>query len=185
MLSAGTPLMTGGDEYLRSLRCNNNPYDVDSVADWMNYTWSADQSNFNAFVKGMIAFRRAHAALRPQEFYSSGQLSWWTPAGTEADAAYFNGGSNHAIACQLAGDALGDSYSSIYVAYNGSSGPVTFTLPFAGTNWYRVTDTCSWAEGPNQVRQPGSEDLVGGQGTAYDVCGRGLMLLVAKSGGRE
>jgi isoamylase len=24
MLSAGTPLMTGGDEYLRSLRCNNN-----------------------------------------------------------------------------------------------------------------------------------------------------------------
>ena len=31
MLSAGTPMLTGGDEYLRSLNCNNNPYDVDSL----------------------------------------------------------------------------------------------------------------------------------------------------------
>ncbi|HVH80829.1 MAG TPA: isoamylase, partial [Stellaceae bacterium] len=29
MLSAGTPMITGGDEHLRSLRCNNNPYNLD------------------------------------------------------------------------------------------------------------------------------------------------------------
>ena len=46
MLSAGTPLMTGGDEYLRSLQCNNNPYNVDSVANWLNYKWTGDQTNF-------------------------------------------------------------------------------------------------------------------------------------------
>ena len=74
MLSAGTPLVTGGDEYLRSLNCNNNAYNVDSVANWLSYNWTGAQSYFNAFVQGMIAFRRAHAALRPLSFYTSAQL---------------------------------------------------------------------------------------------------------------
>ena len=143
---------------------------------------SADQSNFNAFVKGMIAFRQAHAALRPLNFYPSAQLLWWTPAGATPDATYFNSGSNHAIAYQINGSALGDSYSFIYVAYNGWSGNVNFVLPSLGkgTNWYRVTDTCGWAEGPGQVRAPGAEDSLGGQGSAYQLCGRGLLLLIAK-----
>lgn len=182
MLSAGTPLMTGGDEDLRSLRCNNNPYDVDSVANWLNYNWSSDQTNFNSFVKGMIAFRKGHAALRPIQFYSSAQLAWWTPAGAAADANYFNNSTNHAIAYQFHGSQLGDSSASIYVAYNGWSGSVNFTLPSPGNglNWYRVTDTCGWAEGPNQVRAPGAEDFIGGQGVGYGLCGRGLLLLIAK-----
>jgi isoamylase len=182
MLSAGTPLLTGGDEYLRTLECNNNAYNVDSVANWLNYSWTSDQGNFSAFVRGMIAFRNAHGALRPLNFYSSAQLAWWTPAGTTPDATYFNSGSNHAIAYQFNGSMLGDSYSSIYVAYNGWSGSVNFTLPSPGNgaNWYRVTDTCGWAEGPNQVRTPGAEDFIGGQGYVYGLCGRGLLALIAK-----
>jgi isoamylase len=59
---------------------------------------------------------------------------------------------------------------------------VNFTLPSPGngTSWYRVTDTCRWAEGPNQVRTPGAEDSIGGQGYVYSVCGRGLLLLIAR-----
>ena len=182
MLSAGTPLMTGGDEYLRSLQCNNNPYNVDSIANWLSYTPTSDQSNFNAFVSGMIAFRKAHAALRPLDFYSPSQLAWWTPAGTPADAGYFENGNNHAIAYQFNGGTLSDSYPSLYVAYNGWTDNVNFTLPSpsSGASWYRVVDTCGWAEGPNQVRPSGSEDPIGGQGYVYGVCGRGLLLLIAK-----
>jgi glycogen operon protein len=182
MLSAGTPLMTGGDEYLRSLHCNNNAYNVDSTANWLNYTWGSDQNQFNAFVRGMIAFRKSHAALRPVDFYSSAQLAWWTPAGATPDATYFNSGSNHAIAFQLDGGSLEDTYSSIYAAYNGWSGNVNFILPSPGktANWYRVTDTCPWAEGPNQVHSAGTEELIGGQGYEYQLCGRGLLLLIAK-----
>jgi len=68
------------------------------------------------------------------------------------------------------------------VAYNGWSANVNFTLPSPGQglNWYRVTDTCGWAEGSNQVRSPGSEDLLGAQGFVYGLCGRGLLLLIAK-----
>jgi len=182
MLTAGTPLVTGGDEYLRSLHCNNNAYNVDSAANWLNYNWTSDQSNFNAFVRGIIAFRKAHSALRPLNFYSSTQLAWWTPAGTTPDATYFNSASDHAIAYQFNGGSLDDTYSSIYVAYNGWSGNVNFILPppNKSTNWYRVTDTCGWAEGPNQIRNPGAEEPIGGQGYTYSLCGRGLLLLIAK-----
>ncbi|HEY6341701.1 MAG TPA: isoamylase [Bryobacteraceae bacterium] len=182
MLSAGTPLMTGGDEYLRSLQCNNNPYDVDSIANWLSYRPTSDQVTFNAFVRGMIAFRKAHAALRPLNFYSSSQLAWWTPAGTPADAGYFDNGNNHAIAYQFNSGVLNDSSPFLYVAYNGWQNTVNFTLPSPGngTSWYRVVDTCAWAEGSNQVRPPGSEDLIGGQGVVYGMCGRGLLLLIAK-----
>jgi isoamylase len=106
MLSAGTPLMTGGDEYLRSLHCNNNAYDVDSVANWLNYSWTSDQSNFNAFVKGMIAFRKLTPRCAHSASTRARSCSWWTPAGATPDATYFNSGSNHAIAYQFNGSAL-------------------------------------------------------------------------------
>ena len=35
MLSAGTPMIQAGDEYLRTLACNDNPYNVDSVGTWL------------------------------------------------------------------------------------------------------------------------------------------------------
>ena len=59
---------------------------------------------------------------------------------------------------------------------------MNFTLPWPGTGktWYRVTDTCTWAEGASQVRAPGAEDLIGGEYTNYSVCGRGTLLLIAK-----
>ena len=181
MLSAGTPLMTLAETNIcAASNATTMPYNVDSVANWLNYTPTADQSNFNAFVRGVLAFRKAHAALRPLNFYTSAQLVWWTPAGTTPDPGYFDNGNNHAIAYQFNGSALGDSYSSIYVAYNGWQSQVNFTLPSPGSgmNWYRVTDTCGWAEGPNQVRAPGAEDSIGAQG--YSLCGRGLLLLIAK-----
>jgi glycogen operon protein len=190
MLSAGVPMMTGGDEALRSLNCNNNPYNLDSVANWLNYSLSTDQSNFKAFAKGMIAFRKAHPALRPSSFYSSvdnngnvmEQLRWFEPNGAVADSTYFNDSNNHAIAWRIDGSEFADSAAAIYVAYNGWSGSVNFSLPWPGNgkSWYRVTDTCGWAEGASQVRAPGSEDFIGGEGYSYGVCGRGVLVLIAK-----
>ncbi|MES2129844.1 MAG: isoamylase [Pseudomonadota bacterium] len=190
LLSAGTPMMVGGDEALRSLNCNNNPYNLDSTANWLGWSWSTDQTNLQAFAKGMIAFRKAHPALRPANFYSSvdnngnvmEQLRWFKPDGTVADATYFNDVNSHAIAWRVDGTEFGDSSPAIYVAYNAWSANVNFVLPWPGTGkiWYRVTDTCNWAEGPAQVRAPGSEDVIGGENTSYGVCGRGTLVLIAK-----
>ena len=57
-----------------------------------------------------------------------------------------------------------------------------FTLPWPGKgkNWYRVTDTCNWADGPDTVASPGTESPIGGQRTNYSLCGEALLLLIAK-----
>ena len=190
MLSAGVPMIVGGDEALRTLNCNNNPYNLDSSANWLGWTRTTDQNNFQAFTKAMIAFRKAHPALRPANFYSSvdnngnvmEQLRWFTPSGGVADATYFNNSANHAIAWRIDGTEFGDTASAIYVAHNAWSAQVNFTLPWAGAgkSWYRVTDTCPWAEGAAQVQAPGTEVLLGGENTSYGLCGRGTLVLIAK-----
>jgi isoamylase len=190
LLSAGTPMIVGGDEYLRSLNCNNNPYNLDSVANWLSYSFTAEQMNFATFTERMIAFRKMHSALRPETWYSAAdnngngivQLQWYTPAGAAADAAYWANANNHSIAWQIDGTEFGDSASAIYVAFNGWSGEESFTLPPAGDgkNWYRVTDTCNWSEGPDNVALPGTESWIGDAGASYSLCGRALLLLIAK-----
>lgn len=190
MLSAGTPMMTGGDEFLRTIQCNNNPYNLDSIATWHNYTWSADQTNYNTFAKRLIAFRKAHAALRPVSFFSGTDhnandmedLAWFTDAGVTPSDAYWSNSGNTALAYRIDGTEFGDANSAIYVAYNGWTGNINFVLPWPGNgkNWYRVMDTSNWNEGVNTVVAPGSEAFLGGQGYSYGLNGRAMLLLIAK-----
>jgi isoamylase len=190
LLSAGVPMLTGGDEVLRTQFGNNNPYNLDSAANWMSWTLDAFDTQHKTATQRLIAFRKAHPALRPANFYSSvdnngnvmEQLRWFKPDGAQADAAYFGSTSNHALAWRIDGSEFGDSASAIYVAYNGWSGNVNFSLPWPGSGkqWYRVADTAIWNEGANIVVAPGSETLLGGEGTSYGLEARSLLLLIAK-----
>jgi len=189
LLSAGVPMFNGGDESLRTQFGNNNVYNLDSAANWLDWTFDANEAIHQTFTTRLIAFRKAHPALRPANFYSSvdnngnvmEQLRWFKPDGGVADTAYFTNGNNHAISWRLDGTELGGS-NAIYVAYNGWSGNVNFSLPWpgAGKQWYRVTDTATWNESSNAVALPGSETLIGGEGTVYGVQGRSLLLMIAK-----
>jgi isoamylase len=167
MLSSGVPMMTGGDEFLRSLNGNNNPYNLDTSFNWLNYSLSADQSSFLAFARRMIAFRRQHPALHPADFYSPRQLLWFRPDGGSADAAYLSNPDGHVLAWLLDAAALGDPARAIYVAYNGWSGPVDFTLP-PGHSWVRVGDTST---GFTEAALSAS---------TYTVAARSLLLLLEK-----
>ncbi len=190
MLSAGVPMITGGDEALRTQFGNNNVYNLDSSANWLFWTRDTIEANHETYTRRLIAFRKAHPALRPANFYSAvdnngnvmEQLRWFKPDGTQADSGYFTNANNHAIAWRIDGSEFGDAASAIYVAYNGWSGNVNFTLPWPGTGkqWYRVTDTATWNEGANTVVLPGAEALIGGEYTIYGVQGRSLLLLIAK-----
>lgn len=189
-LSAGVPMLTGGDEMLRTQFGNNNPFNLDSPANWLNWDLDSDELNHRNAVERLLAFRKNHPALRPTNFYSSfdtngnvmEQLRWFKPDGNQADGAYFNNTGNHAIAWRIDGSEFGDPASAIYVAYNGWSGHVNFRLPWPGygKQWYRVTDTATWNDGPNMVRSPGNEDFIGGEWTNYSLEGRALLLLIAK-----
>lgn len=190
LLSAGTPMLTGGDERLHGIRCNNNPYNLDSPANGLSWSATPEQTTFAAFAQRLLAFRQAHSALRPGGFYSAAdhnanameQLRWFKPDGHVPDAAYWGNPDNHAIAWRIDGTELNDSASALYIAYNGWSANVELTLPWPGANkrWFRVTDTSNWAEGAHQVAAPGAEALIGGESAHYSLGPRAVLVLLAR-----
>jgi len=186
MLSAGVPMMNGGDEHLRSLRCNNNPYNLDSEKNWLSAAPTMEEQTFARFVTRLLAFRKAHPALRPNRPWPSSDgngngleaARWFTPGGQPADHGYLTNRANHALALRLDGSELGEQ-DVIYVAINGWSGTLDFTLPSpgAGRQWRLVGDTCAVTEGPEQLAAPGAERTVGQR---LSLCGRGVAVAVAR-----
>ncbi|HEY1014012.1 MAG TPA: alpha-amylase family glycosyl hydrolase, partial [Herpetosiphonaceae bacterium] len=188
MLSAGVPMINAGDEMYRTQYGNNNAYNLDSDKNWLNYGDATSNANFFNYSKKLMAFRNAHPALRPANFFSGTDsngnglkdIAWLTDGGWEADGAYMANAGNHFLAFRIDGTQFGDGASSIYVAYNGWSGNVTATLPanLPGKRWYRVGDTAPWMEGQDNFRAAGQEELL--NVTSYGLAGRSLLLLIEK-----
>jgi isoamylase len=188
MLSAGVPMITGGDEMYRTQNGNNNAYNLDSEKNWLNYGDATAFPKFFNYSKKLLAFRSAHPALRPAEFFkgtdnnSNGlkDITWLTDGAGEADGNYMDNSDNHFLAYRIDGSEFGDSFQSIYVAYNGWSGDVTATLPtnLAGKRWYRVSDTAARMESHDNFNAPGSEEQM--DNTPYKLTGRSLLILLEK-----
>ncbi len=188
MLSAGVPMVTGGDEFLRSQRCNNNAYNLDSEGNWLDWHAAASQAAFTRFTRGLMRFRAAHPALRPAEFFTGRDrdgnglkdITWLRDDGGEADPGYMGAADRHFLAYRIDGGELGDPAASIYVAYNGWSGPVTANLPAPrpGKSWYRVADTAAWMESLSNFEDTADQDRM--DGAPYQLAGRSLLLLVER-----
>jgi glycogen operon protein len=178
MLSQGVPMMVGGDERLRGQRCNNNPYNLDSSA--MGLLWDGPDSAFTVFARRMLAFRRAHPALRHAAWIEPAQVSWRDAAGNVATGAYLDDATRPVLAWRLDGTALGDPAAALFVTYNRGATEVATTLPAppAGTAWYRVADTGAWMEPQANIAAPGSEYRM--NQSRYDLAGRSLALFIAR-----
>ena len=57
MLSAGTPMLSMGDEFRRSQRGNNNGYCLDDESGWVDWRLLAKHADLRRFVKEVAAFR--------------------------------------------------------------------------------------------------------------------------------
>ena len=84
LLSAGVPMLLGGDEIGRSQNGNNNAYCQDNEISW--FDWGAADEELVAFTSAALALRRAHPALRPAEYLrgpedSSPQMVLYRPDG--------------------------------------------------------------------------------------------------------
>ena len=188
MLSAGVPMITGGDEMYRTQFGNNNVYNLDSPKNYLDWTSPALVPHFVAFTSRMMAFRQAHPALRPAEFFTGEDgnhnglkdITWLQNDGHEADGAYLDNTDNHFLAYRIDGTEAHDPADSLYVAYNGWSGDITATLPpnLPGKQWFRVADTGAWMEMDDNCKAAGSEDAL--TGPTYGVHARSLVLLMEK-----
>jgi glycogen operon protein len=66
LLSAGVPMLLGGDELGRTQGGNNNAYAQDNEISW--YDWASVDASLVEFVTSLIALRRDNVALRPDWF---------------------------------------------------------------------------------------------------------------------
>ena len=148
----------------------------------------ADQSAFRIFAQRMIAFRRAHPALRPLDFYSgragvgTPQLQWFRPDGHPAEGDYLADPKNQALGWRLDGTAFNDPSPALCIAWNWSPQDITFHLPPSGggLKWHLVADTSSRDEDPDTVAAPGQEKPIGGESATYPLAARALALFIAK-----
>jgi isoamylase len=88
LLSAGVPLLLGGDEIGRTQQGNNNAYCQDNEITW--FDWSTVDSELLRFTKDVIALRRRHRAFRRRRYLTgkdAADLRWFTPAGAEMTSA--------------------------------------------------------------------------------------------------
>jgi len=185
LLSAGTPMMLGGSEINRTLQGNNNSYNLDTSANWLDWPLAAEETALTDYTRSLLQFRRAHPALRPAEFFTGTDhngnglkdLSWYSDT-SEADEAYFEDADNHFLAYRIDGTEFGDSAGSIYVAYNGWINPVVATLPvnLPAKRWYLVADTSAVAEAWGNIHTAGAEVRLGAP--QYSVAGRSVVLLI-------
>ena len=178
LLSAGTPMITGGDEFLRTQQCNNNAYNLDSPGNWLAGTGPQDEPEFHRFTRNAMQFRHAHAALRPSEWRldgdgdSDGQwlIEWYTPHG-RTDAQYLDDPANHYVGFRLDADEVDPSdVASIFVGYNGWNQGLDVLIPepAPGNAWYLVADSHPWMAdwlpvGDEALLDPDDSYLLGGR----------------------
>ena len=176
LLSAGTPMITAGDELGRTQHGNNNAYCQDNEISWLDWELGDDAANLLATVRHLLRLRREQPALRRQDFFTGRplrsraargdhrpDLDWRLPdAGPMTHAAWHDVGVRCLQMVRTAEDG-----SSVLLLLNGALEPVEFTLPDGPDGpWTLAWD--SVAEHPDRVgandegptAQPGTRVLV-------------------------
>jgi glycogen operon protein len=149
LFSAGTPMLLGGDELLRTQHGNNNAYCQDNEISWFDWTLVQRNRDFFDFVKKAIRFSRRWPALRRRGFFSGGDsnrdarpdIRWY---GTHLDDPRWYDDEARTIAFQLDGaeaDRAGDYL--LFIIFNADWQEKWVQIPHPGAQrtWYRVVDT--------------------------------------------
>jgi len=176
LLSRGVPMMVAGDEVRRTQGGNNNAYCQDNETGWFDWTLVEKCADLHRFWKGMIEFRKRHAALRLGQFFTGAVnergLTDVTWCGTSLKSPDWNDPEARTLALTLAGfNGDGD----IHVMLNMHWENHDFELPVvAGRRWLCAVDTAQAP--PLDIADPGAERPVAAG--AYSVHGRSVVVLV-------
>jgi glycogen operon protein len=152
LLSAGVPLLLGGDELGRTQQGNNNAYCQDNEISW--FDWSSVDPELVQFTKDVIALRRGHPVFRRRRFADGSRaadLRWYTPAGTAMTTANWTDPEARSIALFIDGATdpdvapdgepmLDDDFLALANAWWGS---LSFQLPqeLSAQRWEVVCDS--------------------------------------------
>jgi glycogen operon protein len=150
LLSTGTPMLLGGDEFARSQGGNNNAYCQDSALNWFDWTLVERNAEQVEFVRKLIAFTRVCPVLQKRKFPlgidSNGDgvpdISWF---GTDLGQPKWNDPDARLLCFRLDGGEVPSPLGRYYLQFILNSGSeaewVALPPPGDGFSWYRVVDT--------------------------------------------
>jgi len=144
LLSAGVPMLTGGDELGRTQGGNNNPYCLDDETSWVSWDLRPWQEDLLATTRLLTGLRRAHPVLSPERApggpgaAEGTVLSWFDADGAPMAPAQWE--DQHLRTVQvLVGPAPGPaSPGSLLLVLRGDLDDGDVALPLPGAGDYRL-----------------------------------------------
>ncbi|MDR1836037.1 MAG: glycogen debranching protein GlgX [Treponema sp.] len=187
MISLGTPMILGGDEFARTQKGNNNAYCLDNEVSWYDWSFLEKNKDLYRFVKGMIYFRLHHPGFMRPEFYTGRggsynaipDISWFDDKGCSPDWERIG----YYLALRVDGsraETMADrDDNDFYIIFNASFEihPFTLASPPGRKNWFRFVDT--GLNAPNDILSPGNEKSLPSQNT-YPVKARSMVILISR-----
>ena len=168
VLSAGVPMISGGDEFGRTQGGNNNAYCQDNEISWYDWSWQPWQRELLDFTKRLMQLRRENPAFRRRHFFrdspsgSTSDVTWWHATGREFTTDDWHDPSQRCLAMIVANDHTTTSESVFLLAMNAADHDIDFQLPDLLSDACVELHTC--AEPPHiddeTVRLPARSTLV-------------------------
>jgi glycogen operon protein len=164
LFSSGTPLILGGDEFLRGQQGNNNAYCQDNEIGWFDWRAVTRNGDVLEFFRKAIALTRRFPILQRRKFFLGEDLdadrvpdlAWFAP---DLGRPSWHDPNVRTLCYQL--DASEEQSNveraRLFFALNAHFEPQWVRLPplDAGARWYRIVDT-SLPSGPDFM-EPGRE----------------------------
>jgi isoamylase len=186
LLSQGTPMLLGGDEFGRTQQGNNNAYCQDTDISWFDWNLGEPARKLLAFTSRVIKLRGDYPILRRSRFLTGEHdaqldirdVTWINPGGAEMKAADWTNGWAMCFGmifdgrCRKTAIKRYGEDDSVLIIMNSYEGEVDFKLPrtSAGPRWSLLLDTHDPDEASNAAFEFDS---------VYKVPGRSLLLFVA------
>ena len=180
ILSQGTPMLLGGDEFGRTQHGSNNAWCQDNEISWFDWSLLEENRDLHEFVRTLIVLRRAHPVFRRRQYLQGTDEDgsglpdvWWfrTDGHRMTKSDWESGG--RTVGMFLNGEEIASPDEkgerildeSFLLLFNAHHEDVTFTLPNRrfGERWALVLSTTDPDAEPNSVEVDALEDLVIGQ----------------------
>ncbi len=165
LLSQGTPMITSGDEVLRTQRGNNNAYCQDNAVSWFDWRQVEKNPDMMRFAQALIEFRLRQPVVRRQTFltgmpHKPGELadvSWFGADGRPVDWSQ----TFHSLTCVLGDGGLDDPAARpVMIMIHAGGNPQEFMTPITvrDLRWRLFIDTA--AEPPKEIYPDGNGPLL-------------------------
>lgn len=159
MISHGTPMLLGGDEWMRTQFGNNNAYSTGADNEWNWFRWgewraSKERTRMHDFVRQVIRFRKEHAYAFSPAAYDERAPFAWKDTGNNDKTTW----DNRTVMVHYWDASVGPELA---ILINMERDWVEFTLA-AERTWHRLIDTQEYFEtrGPDD-ESTGNVDLDG------------------------